>query len=219
MTALSEFFDAMTPMLLGERDARAVEARLGPSPSGTARLAFYAVLARRDVASVLRQLFTATRRACDAASWRAIEDAYLATHRSTHWEPNRFGAAFPEHLRAWSDERPDVPAWLCELADYEQTRFEASTAIERVAYVRLYRHDVRVVHAGEAPTAPAQATVLAIHRATSDRLVVTTPSAAELCAIARRSGRATPPPPDVTEDAIARAARDLEARAFPSHLA
>src|SRR5215472_17084744 len=101
MTFPSAFHDSLVPMLLGKRSAAHVKAELGPSPSGTEAIAFYAVLARRDLASVLQGMFVATRvvaRRLRMALWEELVDGYVRSHRSTHWEPNHFAAAFSDFI-------------------------------------------------------------------------------------------------------------------------
>lgn len=215
---LADFFETMSPFLHGQLSARDAEARLGPSPSGTDRLAFYAVLARRDVASVLRQLFPVTRAACGRDTWNGIEIAYLASHRSTHWEPNRFGQAFADFLADRRAHDGALAPWIEELADYEWTRFEVATSLEPEAHVRLYDHDVRAVHQGTSAVPHARPTVLLVHRAVDDRVVVETPDPPTLCAVARRAGTLRSLPAGVTEDDVERAERDLSARGVPCRL-
>lgn len=134
MSTLPAFFDAMRPFLLGQTDVERVEASCGPSPSGSARLAFYRRLVRDDHTGVLDKLYPFTRRRVSEADWRRLGDAYLVDHVPDHWEMNRLGAMFP----AWLAERlghsgkkleagERLPPYLAELAEYEWTEFSTYT--------------------------------------------------------------------------------------------
>ncbi len=111
MSELQHFFDEIVPFLRGEIDEAELEKRLGPSASGSRRLAFYRVLMQRDVALILRQLFPATRALISRVKpglWVSWVEEYTRAHPAHHYEPNQFGAHFPDFVseRRESAERP-----------------------------------------------------------------------------------------------------------------
>ena len=197
-------------MLLAETTAESVEAALGTSPSGTKRLDFYRRSAIRDRQSVLARLFPATRAASgrvDAALWRTLVDAYLTVARSTHWDPNRIGEDFSDFLAARRVADATLPAFLEELADYEATRYAITRSPAGALEVRQYMHDVRDFHLRGAtdpnePLPPARATVIVVHRTEAHHPSAFAPSAAAICAIARRRGLTRKLPEGVTERAV-----------------
>ncbi len=144
MTAsLGGFFEAMLPFLMGEVQVDRVELLLGPSPSGTTRLGFYQELTRRDRVVILQRLYPATRTLAERLRpglFAELVRTHLSRHRSTHWEPNRFGEPFPEFV---SESCVDTTErMLGELADYEWIKFTAGVELGTPIYFRTYDHDV-----------------------------------------------------------------------------
>jgi hypothetical protein len=207
MTFPADFFRVVAPMLLGDRSAAEVERELGPCPSGTDALAFYAVLARRDVESVLERLFVATRagaRRARSGLWEELVGGYVRAHRSTHWEPNRFAAAFPDFVARRRVERGDVPHSLEEVADFEYARFEVTRSETREPVLRQYEHDVRpFVQDPTGPMPRPRPIVLAIFRDDRARPASCELGIEEIAAIARRQGRSVgfPVAPELVEAA------------------
>lgn len=214
--ALTSFFAHLRPMLLGQCSAAVTEVVLGPSPSGTANLGFYATLVRRNLDKVLRDVFPATRAAILHAAtpaWDDVVSAYALAHPPAGSDPNLFAAAFP----TWIAAQPHGAAsrWA-ELADYEWLRVRAYHApdvpddvdamtkdgLERRLFVRQYSFDVPAVaeqwRRGEAgahaATAASRPTLVLVYRhARSQALCVFRPKAAGLAALARRCGLPLPP--------------------------
>jgi hypothetical protein len=207
MTFPEAFFGAMVPMLLGEREAAAVERVLGPCPSGTNALAFYAVLTRRDVTSVLDRLFVTTKtvaRRARPSLWDELVDGYVRAHRSTHWEPNRFAAAFADFIAHRRNKGLDVPRVLEEVADFEYARFAVTLQKLPVPILRQYDHDVRTLFRNPAtPRPPPRPTVLAIYRDARARAAWCELGIAEIAALARLRGHTIALP---VEDALVDAA-------------
>jgi hypothetical protein len=193
MSFRDEFFEAIVPMLLGEREATAVERDLGSSPSGTGALAFYAVLARRDCTSVLERLFVATRALASHVRptlWNELVDEYVRTHRSTHWEPNRFAAAFPDFVGRWRGEGLPLPGVLEEVADFEYARFAITFSEPGVPVLRQYEHDVRALVRDPSTAMPPQRpTVLALYCDAQGRGASCELGMADIAALARLRGR------------------------------
>jgi hypothetical protein len=183
----------MVPMLLGEHSAAHVEADLGPCPSGTEALAFYAVLARRDLASVLRQMFVATRvvaRRLRGTLWEELAEGYMRDHRSTHWEPNRFAAAFSDFIARRRADGLEVPPFLEELADFEYARFVVTISEPREVLIRQYEYDIRAIARDPASPLPApRTTVVAIYRDGRSRSSVCELGMAEMAVLAASGGR------------------------------
>ncbi|GMV38464.1 MAG: hypothetical protein AMXMBFR64_01800 [Myxococcales bacterium] len=117
MTSLPGWFATMMGLLEGRTDAAAVEAVLGPSPSGTTRLQYYRTLVSNDWTGLLDAVYPYTRALMAPAQWDAVCRRFLAEHPPNHWELNRLGARLPEWLASQADATPclaDVAAveWL-----------------------------------------------------------------------------------------------------------
>jgi hypothetical protein len=200
---LPAFFTAMQPMLLGHSSATDVEARLGASPSGTAALGFYAVLVRRNVEKILREVcpsvfVLATR----ARAWTSLVTDYLDAHPPTGGDPNGFADGLPEFLQA----RADTPASWAELADYHVIHVRAHHAaddetdgFDRRLFVRQYTYPIpHIVDAlardRDAAVAAPRPTLVVVFRHTRTlRVRRLVPSATGLAALARREGLELPP--------------------------
>lgn len=157
---LQTFFDHAGPFLVrGEGSAEAVEAVLGPSPSGTARLALYATLVERQQLEALEALFPSTRRAleaCERGSFRRLGTHFARAHRSASAHPGGLGPAFVAFIG-----RTEVEPWAVELADSERVRYELATSPEPIPErgfdpvhaLRRYTHDVhRITEALPVPS-------------------------------------------------------------------
>jgi hypothetical protein len=225
-TDLRLFFDELAPMLASMRSAREVELVLGPCPSGTAALAFYAELVRRNLDKILRDVFPQTRALVmrDAPGrWPELARAYAIDHPPTGAVPNRFAAALPR----WLASRGSDEARWAEIADFEWLRVAAHHAVDgepdddgfdRRLFIRQYTFDVPAwiaAHANDPATPlPAAAPTIAIifRHFSTGRVGVHRPTAAGLAAIATRACRPLPSPLDEIEpDTIARAQQALVA--------
>jgi hypothetical protein len=210
---LDAFFAAAGAFMFGAADAKDLTARLGPSPSGSKRLALYPELVRRQRRGILDGLFPAVHAACDLAQshlWDELARDYTRFYPPQHWEPNHFGDALSDFLAARREAGAALPPYLEEIADYEYVRFAAGIcdvpdgddlALERGTFVRLYDHDVLsfVEQVGRsaprpapAPPAKAPTPVLVGWSITQHRVLTLRPSGAALAAIARRAGRTIP---------------------------
>ena len=209
MTGLRAFFGAMDGLLAGRMTGSDVEASLGPSPSGAAGFALYAELVRRQHAQLLDALFPSVARAANelrAGRWRALQTAYTHAHPPRHWEPNAFGALFPDFLESLAQRDPSIPGYLAELADLEFLEWQVTVAPrtsripgeDATLHVRRYDHDVLAYrsrsHADCGHTGPAKRaiTLLICRTHTTDTPFLLHPSAAALVAIARRAGSEIP---------------------------
>ncbi len=226
--ALEGFFAHLRPMLLGECSAAVTEVVLGPSPSGTANLGFYATLVRRNLDKILRDVFPATRAAIVRAAvpaWDDVVSAYALAHPPTGSDPNRFAASFP----SWIAAQPHGSAtrWA-QLADYEWLRVRAYHApdvpddadtvtkdgLERRLFVRQYSFDVPAVaeqwRRGEIGSDADKPTLVLVFRhARTQALGVFRPKVAALAALAERCGLPLPPLLAELEPAAIAAARTV----------
>jgi hypothetical protein len=202
--ALSEFFAAIEPFLAGRSDIGAVTARLGPSPSGAARLALYPKLVHRQKRSVLDHFFAAARAACEVharGSWDALAEAYVAAVPAVHWEPNHYA----EPMRAFAGtgaHAEGLPSSIADLLDFAWIRYVAMNAapvtaddpgLERAVFVRQYAHDVvtyskAVEERGEVGGSPASGpcTLLVARSLRTHRLEIVRPSLGALVAVRHR---------------------------------
>jgi len=191
---LAEFFDTMLPFLLGDVGLADASARVGPSPCGAGRFAFYPELVRRERASTLRLLYPATRLAANRLQpglFAELVQSHLAEHRSMHWEPNHFGAPFPGLVAGHCKDEP--LALLSELADYEWLKFAVTVERGTPLYFRGYDHDLvgyveRASRGDDCELPPKRSVALAIHRSADQRAVVTSLGELELAILARRRG-------------------------------
>ena len=210
--SLSEFFAAMEPFLAGRSPVDVVTQRLGPSPSGDARLALYPKLIHRQKRGVLDHFFAAARAACETharGTWDLLAEAYVAAVPAFHWEPNHYA----EPMRAFVDgdaRGKALPPCVPELMDFAWIRFAAMNAapptandpgIDRALFVRHYAHDVAaytkaVEERGEAPRLPpaGACTLLVARSVRTQRLEIVRPSLAALVALRHREAPAEPLP-------------------------
>lgn len=200
---LSAFFGALGPMLRARVDAVEVERALGPSPSGTAALAFYAELVARNYRKIVRDIFPCTRALVEklGASWSTLERAYVHEHVAQGIDPNGYGAGFP----AWLQTRDGLPASCGEVADFEWLRVRAHHAIdglddgfERRLFVRQYTCDAPAFWRACArdpatPPPPTRPTIALVFRHTQTlQVAVHYPRGAAIAALARRQGLPLP---------------------------
>ena len=231
---LDTFFAVMGGFLDGETSAEDVERALGPSPSGTARLALYAKLVGRQRRDVLDSLFPAVRHACASVRqglWDELTRAFVRAHPPRHWEPNRLGEPMAEFLARQHQGDSSIPGYLEELADYAYIRFAVATAtpaadgvgLDRTLFVRRYEHDVvaftRAVKgttSAEWPSSPAASacTLIVAWSTTALGVIELHPSLATLAAIGRRLGddRAALRADAPSENEVDRADHDLVVR-------
>jgi hypothetical protein len=218
VSSLAKFHSVMAPFLRGESTAADVERLLGPSPSGTARLALYPLLVRRQATGLVDHFFRALAAALELdtpGAFARLRDAYLVAHPPKSWEPNENLRAFPAFVTAWHG----APSWAREMADYAWARFVAMHAdrvpgdvgLERAVFVRHYTHDVSAAsRANESTTGASRTprlapeTLVFARHAAEGNLVTLTPSVAALFALLDASGEVLPPlPPGVTEADLA----------------
>lgn len=227
-SSLGRFFGAMAAMLELRSSPSLVEEQLGPSPSGTHRLGFYEVLARRSRFIALRQLCPATRHAAIAHApnlWSELVTRYSIEHPPRHADPNRFAAGLSDFLAALRERDPSLPAYLEELIDFEFHEWEVGVAMRAPTYddpglghtlhVRHYDFDVpgyvEAFRLGRAPHAPeAEARAVIIYRDVhSERARWFYPTPLGLAALGRRLGRSLHLPSDMA-DALDGAEKQLE---------
>ncbi|MEO7091934.1 MAG: hypothetical protein ABI175_01710, partial [Polyangiales bacterium] len=223
------FFAEMGELLAGRKTAAQCEAVLGPSPSGTMRLAVYAKLVDRQQRGALASLFRAALVAADSWDPRRSEElraGYLSTFPPAHWAPSVVAAPFADYLIA-----NGAPADVIELADFARTRFEvlrapASDGIDGLA-VRHYTHAIhtfthQVERAGLTsgrPTSEATTLILGRHRETAD-FVVITPTLAMMVALQLAEERSwSPELPTVERCDVRDAAAALFAHGLLSEVA
>lgn len=155
MMQLQRFFATMRPFLAGEIGTDAVEAALGPSPSGSSALGFYQVLAHRNVAKAMRELYPslpALAARIRPGLWTELIHRYVRRHPPAGHHPDDIGRHFAAFMdEAASDEVPDVPPWLVECADLHRCQLAAATAetdadlgdgVDERLFIRQYRFDV-----------------------------------------------------------------------------
>jgi hypothetical protein len=194
------FLATMQAFFRGEVDAVGVEACLGKSPSGTARLALYATLVRRQRVSVLHHFFRSARLAAELSrtgSWTALVNGYTQEHEPSHWEPNRYAEAMVSHL-ARCTAHGATESFVHELADHAWIRYAAmlaphgpSVTLGGDVHVREYEHDVatfaRIAEAPDAaPASPPTritTTLLVCRSRVTGRLITVRPSVAALLAL------------------------------------
>ncbi len=205
---LRRFFDAFAPMLELKASAEDVERELGHSPSGTQRLGFYGVLARRNRFIALRQLCPSVRHAALALGpkvWEDLVTRYATTHPPDNPDPNRFAARLSDFIAAERAAGGAFPVYLEELADFEFTEWAVGVAdfepsaddpgLDRTIHVRHYSHDVpRFVtdlREGKSPHAPtAEPRAVIIYRDVATQWARSFfPTPLGLAALARRAGR------------------------------
>ncbi|MDP3153396.1 MAG: hypothetical protein Q8N23_12030 [Archangium sp.] len=138
---LDDFLKEMAGLLDGSRSARQVERVLGPSASGSRRLALYATLVERQQHGVLDDFYAAVKVAA-GPRFSPLREAYLRAYPPRHWVPSRAAAQFPSFL-----EQRGAGAALVELADFAWSRHVVSMApnTDDVSelIVRHYTHAVR----------------------------------------------------------------------------
>jgi hypothetical protein len=194
-------------LVCGEGSAEDVERALGPSTSGTSRLALYATLVERQQLEALDTLFPATRRALDAITpggFRVVAKRYARAHRSAIAHPGGLGERFPAFVAGLvaadgaCDGAPAVlrAPWAPELTDAERVRYELSTSsvpladegFDPVFALRRYTHAVHLARA-EAPIPEIRAVSLLFARDPATRRVRWLElGAAELVAIGIATG-------------------------------
>ena len=225
-TPLDEFFRTMKPFLAGKSSAADVEARLGKSASGTARLALYPQLVRRQKRSVLDHFFRAAAsasRSHDEVLWDRLIVTFLATNEPMHWEPNQFAREFVRFLGE-IEESERVPSDVSELADFAWIRHyvlvserpkEGAAGMGTSLMIRQYAHEIpdfareaETKNAADRKAAPRAepCTVIVSRSHLTGRVEITRPSLAALVAVGRRDGHAGAQrlPPAITEEDVAR---------------
>lgn len=190
---LDTFFEQLGAMLDGRRSAAEVEAVLGPSASGTARLALYRTLVERQQRGVIDEFYAAVKVACEtiaSGSFARHRDAYLKAHPPAPWAPAAAAASFPAFL-----EGRAVKGELVELADLAWARHLVLQAPARDDVsglcVRHYAHaalaftaDVERGRQKGRPKASAETWLMGRSRHTG-RFVAVVPSVAALVLLQR----------------------------------
>ncbi len=201
---LSQFFDTFSQMLLLRSDGAGVERSLGASPSGTQRVDFYRILARRTRFLFMHDVYPVVHHTADQrgpGAWSQLVLAYVDAHPPQHSDPNRLG----EHLSDFIAAQTDLPEYFEELADYEFQRWAvgvsgfaadgAEIGLGERLVVRQYAHDiprfVTAFHEGKPLEAPeARPTAVLIYRdpkTLNSSYFLPTPLG--LVAVARRAGK------------------------------
>jgi hypothetical protein len=211
---LARFFTQIEPLLFGEAEVDAVEARLGPSASGSENLDFYRVLVARNFAKILRELFPAAKAATERLHpklWPTLVREYTRAcppGAELH-DPNLVGLRFPDWLAERRERVGDAeqsPA-LEELADYQLCCNRAAHApdelddpFEARIFVRLYTYPVTAIASAvarglEFEIGEPRPAALIVYRSLGPepRVRRHVPTGAELAALARHQGAALPP--------------------------
>ncbi|MCB9680197.1 MAG: putative DNA-binding domain-containing protein [Alphaproteobacteria bacterium] len=212
---LAAFFDAVGPMVRGQRSAADVEAALGPCPTGTEALGWYATLQAHHVRCQLAELFPTVHAAVarrGPQAWDRLVDAYVGCHPPSHWELARVGEAFADWLVAHDVDG----ARLGSVADWRWTRWLARTArdtfdgdgLDVRLFVRSWPVDAprlsRALRDGDEPTAAVPTSVLVWRHEATGRVHHLTPSLATLAVLATRQGLALRGPlADLSADRVA----------------
>jgi hypothetical protein len=204
VSALAEFFAHAPAWLDGSIDAEQFAARLGPTPSGTSRLALYPKLVRAQHLQAMHTLFPALERALEAHAsgcWALLVDDYLAAQPCRHWNPTRLGAGFLDHLHS-AASRGAAPAWAAELADLHLTELHVTIelrnfdprrdAVNPALAVREYTHDVLPCFASTKPHVPEPRPVrlFVVRRFEHERARFLSATPAQLCALGVATGEA-----------------------------
>lgn len=224
MSSFARFHETMADFMSGRIGAERVEEILGPSPSGTRRLALYPVLVRRQWNGVFDHFYRVLAQEVERSHpgrFARLRDDYLAARPPRHWEPNRNVLGLPSHL----ETQPDVPTLWLELADFTVCRFEAMHAdradvprMDQDLFVRHYEHDVvgmtlradRGETSSDPATNAAPRTVVFARHVRTGRFVVTTPSFAALVGLGRLAGEQVPDlPRGLTEQQVEQELRAL----------
>lgn len=224
---LASFFRAFAPMLELTSDVNRVEREFGASPSGTSRMGFYGVLARRTRLLTLGDMCPATRYAVQSSkgpAWMDLVLRYAESHPPSHADPNRFAEGFSEFIASERQRGFPLPSFLEELAEYEFTLWEvgitdfqptlSDPGLDRTIRVRQYSANVAdfvtEFHAGHAPEAPAAGPVIVLiyQHTRSGYPRYFFPSAAGLAALARRAGKSLPKA-TFDEDTLSSAEQEL----------
>ncbi len=148
--SLADFWADARPFLLGELSAAQLEARHGPSPSGTQNLAFYQPFVRLHERLNLQRLYPEVHILCGRAGldWAELCEAFIHAHVPSSWSLHRAGEPFGAWLQEQIDAGRPIPAECPALADYSWTRWLALNApadaprMDGTVYVRSYAINV-----------------------------------------------------------------------------
>jgi Putative DNA-binding domain len=218
-TSLDTFFDAIWPFMERRTDVAEATRLLGPSPSGSARLALYPEFIRRQKRDLLDHFFASVRSACmtlDSTLWERVAEDYVREVAPRHWEVNHYAGPFVDFLEARQTHDAAVPEYLVELADFAWIRFlsmiaehpeSQGTALGSAFFLRHYTHEIpvyaraaerRYLRTGTLPDA-VPCTVLVGRSRKAPRIVILRPSLAALVALRRRE---VPDAPQLLPDGI-----------------
>jgi len=147
---LGRFFEHMRPFLLGRMSAEELEQTLGPSPTGTANLAFYPTFLRRHERLQLMRQFQAVHRLVEehsALDWAELVGDFIQAHVPGHWSMYRTGEPFADWLTSEIEAGRPVPAEAPMLADFAWICWLARNAppdagLDETVHVRQYPFDV-----------------------------------------------------------------------------
>lgn len=212
--SLDQFFASMEPFLFAGADPASgaverVEAELGASTSGREALDFYRVLVSRNLDKILRDLFPAVYRlACrEDGLWPRLVHGYAQDHRPTARDPNGFGHAFSDWLRARREAGEALPAVYEELADYQLCQYTVSSApacgegdgFEQRLFLRWYSYAIpelarALARDAEAPIPDPQPSAVVIYRSLREPhgLRSHRPTLPQLAVLAARQGSELP---------------------------
>jgi hypothetical protein len=150
---LDSFFTAASEYARGRLSAAAMQDKLGPSKTGTQRLALYPQLVKGDNRVSLNRMYQAAQKAVDRHKlglWDVWLDEYQAKHTTSDWRIRLLAADFFEFVKAKRAADPHIPAYVEEICDLSYTRAVAMAAdpiagddvIDKTVFVRHYTHAV-----------------------------------------------------------------------------
>lgn len=207
--SLARFFDAMTRYLWQGAPEEDLFASLGPSPSSSARFAFYRSLVEHNPRRPLAASYQATGRLLDEAEPGLFGRA-LTAHLEARAEPScavaLLARGFPATLERLREAGEAIPSAALEVADYEEIRHrvsfldlgpEVAGGVHPSVEVRSYTFDVpayaRAVREGGPATASGDPVTRILHRhPQTGRLQLLLPTLPMLVAVALASGEAEP---------------------------
>ncbi|HVY46384.1 MAG TPA: hypothetical protein VHB21_10920 [Minicystis sp.] len=149
--ALDAFFAAALPYARGEISPDAFVDKVGPSASGTKRLALYPHIVLGDNRALLNKMFLGAQKATDRyrlGLWDRWLDEFQRQNPPTDWRVRLYGAPLFEFVKAKRAADPHQPLYLEELVDLAYTRasvlchpvVEGDEVMDKTVFVRQYTH-------------------------------------------------------------------------------
>jgi hypothetical protein len=157
LPSLDAFFTAATEYARGRLSPEAFADKVGPSKSGTKRLALYPHLVKGDNRYLLNKMYQAPQKAVDRYKlglWDQWLDEYQAKFATRDWRVRLLGEDLFEFVRAKRAADPHIPAYVEELCDLSWTRAaamaspvpEGDDVMDKSVFVRHYTHNVTAFH-------------------------------------------------------------------------